>query len=193
MAATRRDNTRELILQTTEALLDGNLLRDISLASIADKAGVSKGTLYYYFKAKEDLLFAVMDKHLNQQREDLIAWSEDPVKDSSLPRMVKYIIERDIATAGMRLQFFCDALSGNDAVRDELLHRYQQFAALIANKLAERTDKLSSEYLSWLLLVIADGLLLQTSLSNPAIDIPKFLKQTQELVGMFPEKETKQP
>ena len=186
MAATRRDNARELILETTQALLDGNLLRDISLASIAEKAGVSKGTIYYYFKAKEDLLFAVMDKHLNQQRDDLIAWSEDPGKDSSLPRMVKYIIERDIASAGMRLQFFCDALSGNDQVRDELLSRYGQFAALIANKLAERTDKVSSEYLSWLLLVIADGLLLQTSLNNPDIDIAQFLKQTQELVRLLP-------
>ena len=182
MASVRKDNTEELILTATEQLLEGRLLRDITLGNIAEKAGVSKGTIYYYFKAKEDILFALMDKHLNRQWDDLIAWSENPEKDTSLPRMVKYIIERDLAASTTRLQFFCDVMAGNQKVQQELLRRYSDFAGLIAAKLAERTTKVESQYLSWLLLVIADGLLLQSTLDNPSIDVAAFLKQTQGMV-----------
>ncbi|NLX83613.1 MAG: TetR/AcrR family transcriptional regulator [Clostridiales bacterium] len=182
MAAPRKENTEELILTATEQLLNGRLLRDISLADIAREAGISKGTIYYYFKAKEDILFALMDKHLKKQWDDLIVWSENPQKDTSLPRMVRYIIQRDIEASTLRLQFFCDAMSGNEQVKQELLRRYQDFARLIGNKLAERTTRMEDRYLSWLLLVIADGLLLQTTLDNPELDVSAFLDQTQELV-----------
>ena len=57
MAAPRNDNVKEKILDAATGLLDTQTFADISLAEIAAAAGVSKGTLYYYYKNKTDILF----------------------------------------------------------------------------------------------------------------------------------------
>lgn len=180
MAASRKDDARELILQTTKALLKDQPLSDVSLARIAETAGVSKGTIYYYFKTKEDILFAVLDEYLKKQWDELVLWTEDPQKDTSLPRLIKYVVERDLAASNLRLQFFYDAMTGNEEVRKKLLQRYRDFAALIAEKIRERTDRVSADYLSWLLLLAADGLLLHQSIGNSDVNAKDLIDRTQE-------------
>ena len=64
MAAPRNENIREKILSAAEDLLASEKMSDISLADIAKEAGVSKGTLYYYYKNKNDLIFDITDKYL---------------------------------------------------------------------------------------------------------------------------------
>ena len=68
MAAPRKDNVKDLILTTTERLLEHKKLSDISLAEIAREAEISKGTLYYHYKNKNDILFDITDKYLEQQK-----------------------------------------------------------------------------------------------------------------------------
>ena len=52
MAAPRKDNIKEKILQATTELLKTTALAEISLAEIAAAAGISKGTLYYHYKMR---------------------------------------------------------------------------------------------------------------------------------------------
>jgi AcrR family transcriptional regulator len=42
-----------------------------SMGEIARKAGVSKGTLYVYFKSKEDLFEAIAEEQCSQQAEQV--------------------------------------------------------------------------------------------------------------------------
>lgn len=58
----------------------------------------------------------------------------------------------------MRLHFFYDAMLGNEEIRLKLLTRYQEFSELIAGKIAERTENADAQYLSWLILLLSDGL-----------------------------------
>lgn len=180
MAASRKDDARELILTTARTLLADQSLTDVSLARIAQTAGVSKGTIYYYFKTKEDILFAVLDEYLKKQWDDLVKWTEDPQKDTSLPRLIKYVLERDLAVSSLRLRFFHDAMTGNEEVRQRLVERYRDFASLIADKIRERTDRVSAEYLSWLMLLAADGLLFHQSIGNTDVDADDMISHTQE-------------
>lgn len=181
MAAPRKDNVKELILDAAEKLLETKKLSDISLAEIARTAGISKGTLYYHYKNKNEILTDLTDKYLDQQYSDLIAWTEDSSKDTSLHRLIKYVLERDISTVNMRLHFFYDAMLGNEEIRRMLLSRYQEFAKLIAGKIAQRTDKIAPEYLSWLILLLSDGLFIHKTLRNEALDVEAFITQTAEL------------
>ena len=106
MAAPRKDNVQELILDAAEKLLENKKLSDISLSEIAQTAGISKGTLYYHYKNKNEILFDITDKYLDEQWNDLVRWTEDASKDTSLNRLVKYVLERDVSTVNMRLHFF---------------------------------------------------------------------------------------
>ena len=182
MAAPRKDDVAKLILNATEELLKKKALPEISLAEIARTAGISKGTLYYHYKNKEDILFAIMDNYLEKQWQDLLTWTSDKSKDTSLPRLIKYILERDTSTADMRFHFFYDALSGNEATRLKLLQRYHDFAKIISEKIQERTDDISSDYLSWLILFLSDGILMHKMLGNTDIDTSEFIRQSEHYV-----------
>ncbi|NLA73399.1 MAG: TetR/AcrR family transcriptional regulator [Clostridiales bacterium] len=180
MAAPRKDNVKELILDTTENLLENKLLSEISLASIAKAAGISKGTLYYHYKSKNEILFGITDRYLDKQWNDLAAWTENPEKDTSLPRLVKYVIERDLAAPAIRAQLLSDAMTGNEEIRSMLSDRYQMFAKIISEKISERTKTVPADYLSWLILLAADGLFLQKTLQNKNLDTELIIKQTIE-------------
>lgn len=181
MAAPRKDNVKKLILETAEQLLETQKLSEISLAEIASMAGISKGTLYYHYKNKNELLLEITDKYLDRQWQDLIAWTEDASKDTSLNRFIKYVLERDVSTVNIRLHLFYDAVLGNEEIRRQLLARYQDFAALLSEKIAERTDRIAPDYLAWLLLLLSDGLFIHKMLDNEQIDIEEFILQTGKL------------
>jgi AcrR family transcriptional regulator len=182
MAAPRKDNVKELIINATEQLLETQKLTEISFAQIAASAGISKGTLYYHYKNKNDILFDLTDKYLQQQWDDLIAWTENPQKDTSLYRLVQYVLERDVASVGMRLHFFYDAMLGNEEVRCQLMQRYYEFAKLISKKIVERNDQLPADYITWLILLISDGLFIHKTLKNDNLDIDLFIKQSGQYI-----------
>ena len=171
MAAPRKDNVQKLIIETTEKLLETQKLSDIPFS--------------YHYKSKNDILFDIMDKYLSKQFNDLLTWTENPNKDTSLHRLVKYVLERDISNANMRLHFFYDAMLGNEEVRVKLLKRYEDFAKIISEKIEERTSIMSADYLAWLLLLLSDGLFIHKTLNNENLDVTKFITQSEELMKMF--------
>ena len=175
MAAPRNENIKEKILTAAEELLSNDKMSDISLADIAKKAGVSKGTIYYYYKNKNDLIFDITDKYLDQQYQDLIAWTENREKDTSMHRLIKYVLQRDVDTANLRLHLFYDSASGNEQLRERLLKRYAEFARILSEKIAARTDGVSPDYLAWLLLLLSDGLFIHKTIENPLVDVDRFI------------------
>jgi AcrR family transcriptional regulator len=54
-----KETKRELILRAAERLFIGRRFDEVKLEEIAAAAGVGKGTLYLYFKNKEDLFVAL--------------------------------------------------------------------------------------------------------------------------------------
>src|SRR2546429_7140477 len=57
---------REEIVEAAVAVIAEQGLQHLSLSEIEKKAGMSRGQLTYYFKAKEDILLAVFDHVLQR-------------------------------------------------------------------------------------------------------------------------------
>ena len=89
---------------------------------------------------------------------------------------MRYVAERDIASAGLRLQLLAEAQLGNEALRQNLTALYQNFQGLIRRKIAERTA-LPADFLTWLLLLVCDGIIVQESIGNAAFDREAFLTE----------------
>jgi AcrR family transcriptional regulator len=53
--------TRERIISAANALFYNDGIRGVSVDAVAEKAGVTKRTLYYHFKSKDDLVAAYLD------------------------------------------------------------------------------------------------------------------------------------
>ncbi len=176
MAAPRKDNIREKILEATSDLLKTNSLADISLADIAKAAGISKGTLYYHYKTKNEVFLDITQRFLDEQWADLISWTENKEKDTSLNRLVRYVAERDIASAGLRLQLLSEAQLGDETLRQGMNTLYRNFQGLIRQKIQERTD-LPADFLTWLILLVCDGIIVQEAIGNSSFDREAFITE----------------
>lgn len=185
MAAPRKDDVKHIIIESTQQLLGQKALADISLAEIARTAGISKGTLYYHYKSKDDILFDITDAYLNKQWEDLVCWTEDENKDTSLPRLMKYVVERNVAASEPRMHLIYAAMLGNEEIRQKLIRRYAEFEALISQKIAERTHTVPPEFFSWLILLASDGLIVQRTLKNENLDIDALIRQGEALLRIM--------
>lgn len=187
MAAPRKDNVEKQILDATEALLQSDPIESISLAQIAQKADISKGTLYYHYKTKDEILFDIAKRYLTQQYQELYDWTGDPEKDTSLHRLFKYILERDFYEPTVRFQLLYSASEGNEELRAQLLELYRKFEKAIAEKIAERIQGISADYLAWLALLISDGMIIQAELKNEDFHPDEFIKKTDALITKLSE------
>lgn len=169
-------------MDAAQKLLETGSWGEISLADIARVSGVSKGTLYYHYKTKGEILFELANRYLSEQWDDLIRWTENKEKDTSLRRLARYAVERDIASAGLRMRLLCEA-QADEALREKLVRRYGEFERLISEKIAERAD-LSADFLTWLLLV-SDGIIVQKAIQDSGFDADAFIDQGTRYLGQL--------
>ena len=59
----RAQATLVRVLEAAEAMLAEGLFEDMTMASLAERAGVAVGTIYTRFRTKEDLLPALFERH----------------------------------------------------------------------------------------------------------------------------------
>jgi len=65
-----KQNRRQLIIDAAEEIIFSEGIERATMDDIAERAEVSKGTLYYYFKNKADLFYAINSRgqeHLNHR------------------------------------------------------------------------------------------------------------------------------
>lgn len=174
MAAPRKENIKEIVLDSLLKLLETKSFNEISLAEVAKTAGISKGTLYYHYKTKGEIFFDLTDRYLSEQWDDLIRWTENKEKDTSIHRLVKYVVERNVSNASFRMQLYSEAQLGDTELKKKLSKRYDEFQKLISEKIAERTN-VDPDFLTWLILLLSDGIIIQSAIGNTEFDIEKFI------------------
>ena len=64
--------TRENILEAASRLIHIRGFHNTSIEDILRESGVGKGNFYYYFKSKDELGYATLDRNLERIREELI-------------------------------------------------------------------------------------------------------------------------
>ena len=69
--STLQNNARERLLETATELFAEKGYASASVREIVEKAGVSKPVLYYYFKSKEGLFYAILEWAAEVQQEIL--------------------------------------------------------------------------------------------------------------------------
>ena len=81
------------IIETAEKLFRDNGYANTSVEAIIKEMGVAKGTFYYYFKSKGDVLEAIVDHTLDQ----IVKMAEQVADDASLDALTK--MERLLANS----------------------------------------------------------------------------------------------
>jgi AcrR family transcriptional regulator len=78
---------RRQILEGARSLFLAQGFDAASMNAIAQEAGVSKGTLYVYFKSKEELFEAIVEEQCSAQGEQIFAFDDDPDVGGVLRRL----------------------------------------------------------------------------------------------------------
>ncbi len=177
MAAPRNDNVKEKILQATELLTTELEFSEITLAKIASTANISKGTLYYHYNSKDQILLDVTTKFLDQQMDELLRWTADRSKDISLHRILKYVIQGALTASKTRMYLTFNAIQNNIEIREKLLERYDIFSKNIATAISKTFSSASGDFLAWTILLLCDGMTIQQNLNNEGFDLDKFITQ----------------
>jgi AcrR family transcriptional regulator len=70
-------NTRNRILEAADELFYREGIRSVSVDTIAEKAGVTKRTLYYHFRSKDDLIAAYLEARSEPTLSRYRRWFEE--------------------------------------------------------------------------------------------------------------------
>ena len=68
-------STKDLIISAADALFYSGSIREVSVDRIAERAGVTKRTLYNHFKSKDDLVAAYLEARLRPTIERYQTWA----------------------------------------------------------------------------------------------------------------------
>ncbi len=78
MGRTAYPNRRELILDAARRIFKEEGYDKARVSKIAEAAGISNGTVYLYFKSKQDILEALVNRYKEMMADALLPALENP-------------------------------------------------------------------------------------------------------------------
>lgn len=136
--AAERGSTRELILEAATRVFARRGYRDASIEEIAGEAGFSKGALYWNFKSKAELFFALLDRVEQRLRALLALIASAPVDRAATAEFGRGLLTLLEENRDMVLLFHeYTALAVRDAA---LAERYAERSALFRAEVARTIE-----------------------------------------------------
>jgi Transcriptional regulator len=180
-------NTRQSILDAASKLITQKGVKNTSLADISKEVGISKGTLYYYYSTKGDIIYDIADIHLIKITEELLSWI-DNIEDDTAPDKIFKVVFQRILTAETRgklhLYLISDAVTSNDPLKQRFKEKYKEWRIALENGLRKVLKKRTVDYeiLSHIILATLDGFTIQWMIGVepiPIDGIAKLLSETE--------------
>ncbi len=103
MAHVKAKNKRERLVESARLLIHRQGFYRTTLADIASNSGVPLGNVYYYFKTKDEIAAAVVEKRTKELQAESEKWMEDPDPKNRLNSFLDMVDSRRMVLA----QFGC--------------------------------------------------------------------------------------
>jgi len=169
-------NNRQRIIDAATALVMEQGVKGTSLADIARAAEISKGTLFYYFAAKDDLIYELTEQHFDRiTRASLkraAQMGSTSLQDILQESLLNILQAED--RGKLNLYLLQEAVIENPALKKRFASKYQEFQKLMKEFLdvvAPHLDADKAQVLSRVFVAVLDGLIIQWLLEPEAIDV----------------------
>lgn len=175
------NNMKESILASSTKLMAKKGIKNTSLADIAKDVNISKGTLYYYYSSKDDIIFDMADLHLQAITDALLSCLQNSVSTITTEEFVSLILSRisDIQNHGrVHMYLLCEAVTNNEQLKERFRIKYIQWRKALEKEIENSRLKDYSYPISFLMISLVDGLVIQSLLKTeklPYRDISEFL------------------
>lgn len=174
------EDIKNLILEETEKLLHYKNFSDISLRDVAKNCKISSGTIYYYYQNKSDIVYDVFSKRIDELYNELMDWMENKDKDTSLHRIVKFVLLKGTCSPSLRINLLAECTNGNDKLKEKMVAKYNAFNKSIYDRLSIEYTKEEASFLSWLILLLTDGAIIHKGLENSNFDFEQFVNEAEK-------------
>ena len=163
-------STRDKLVEVARELIYLQGYEATSVAEILEKAGVNSGSLYYYFKSKEDLLLTVLETYKEMLwpvlLEPVFSKVGDPVERIfALLDGYRRGLEYTACTAGCPIGNLALELSDHPRVREKIAENFDGWCQAIQKCLDEAADRLPADMdrgkLSRFVLTVMEGGVMQ--------------------------------
>ena len=92
------DERKAQILNAAEGVFTKRGFNEARMDDIAEKTGLSKGTLYLYFKSKDDLIIAILERIFQREFRQLEDLQQDDISASDAMLKLTDLITKDIVS-----------------------------------------------------------------------------------------------
>jgi AcrR family transcriptional regulator len=168
------EDNRRKIIETAMAVIGEQGVDKTSLAHIAKVSGLSKGTLYYYYASKADLIFDMADLHMEQITTALFSMIENN-NVLSWENMFTAFFETLLtseARSRLHLYLIREAVSGNESLKNRFQQTYSQWFALVDDAYAKMPGSQTQiPAKSKFLVAVVDGFILQGLLETETTSV----------------------
>jgi AcrR family transcriptional regulator len=176
---TKQQVKRQQIIEAAARLMVQKGIEKTSLSDIANEASISKGSLYYYYASKDDLIFDITDTHINQISENLFSIIDERKGSADWKDVLKILFERIMAaeTRGrLHLYLIHQALNGNELLMERFRKKYREWNEMIRDGL-EKIEPGKGDYATLSLIIVAalDGFLIQSLMGLSTITADEFV------------------
>jgi len=190
IAAKQTEKRQQIIEAATQVIVQKGIDKT-SLTDIAQGAGISKGSLYYYYASKNDLIFDITEAHISQISSNLFDIIENRHDNAEWKDILNILFERIMAaeTRGrLHLYLLQQALNGNDELAERFRNKYRDWNAMIQTGFAkiDPSGAADNKVLSTLIITALDGCLIQSMLGleiSPWTEIINYLDVKVPLSG----------
>lgn len=169
----KQNNMKETILSTAMDLIIKQGIKNTSLADIAKASNISKGTLYYHYASKNDLICSIADIHLEIITKAVLDCVCGIGLDYKSINMVNLIMEKISSIEGVgriHMYLLCDAITENDTLKESIKIKYLEWRNTLKQEISKTIkDNKDAEALSFLLVSIVDGLVVQGLLKSETV------------------------
>jgi len=178
--ARKQADKRQQIIEAAARVIVQKGIDKTSLTDIAAEAGISKGSLYYYYASKEDLIFDITETHINQISTNLFEIIENRSENARWQDVMKILYERILQaeTRGrLHLYLIQQALNGNDLLADRFRKKYREWNELIRAGFQQlEPANQDRTILSSLVIAALDGFLIQSLMGLKTIEPDEFIR-----------------
>jgi len=177
---------RKIIIKAAKELISSQGVDKTTLAEIAKKADISKGTLYYYYSTKTDLIFDITDVHMDKITGDIFSMIEESRNGVSWQELLTLLFESLLSSetrSRLHLYLIKEALAGNEALKKRFQNTYSLWFDMVdsAYEKMSKTDpeiKIKAKFL----VAVIDGFIIQALMSLEKTDISDIVAQMLKII-----------
>ena len=133
------DNKQRIIEAATKLFIKQGA-HETSLADIARELNISKGTLYYYYSTKSDLIFDVTDIYMKRLSSKLLNWVKSHDNTSSPAEIISVVFKimfKNTTRGKLHIYLIYEAISHNKILKKRIHSAYAEWQKMLEDALKE--------------------------------------------------------